>query len=70
MCDIISKETDLMEKIIVNKIRCRKCGDIIESKYRHDFKFCECGSIAVDGGKDYLRREGNYEDWEELSEFE
>lgn len=40
-----------MEKIIVNMIRCKKCGD-----------------VAVDGGKDYLRRCGNREDWEELSE--
>lgn len=57
-----------MEKIIINKIRCKKCGDIIESTYRHDFKFCKCGAVAVDGGRDYLRRYGNREDWEELSE--
>lgn len=56
-----------MEKIIINKIRCKKCGDIIESTYRHDFKFCKCGTVAVDGGKDYLRRCGKHEDWEELS---
>lgn len=36
----------------------------------HDFKFCSCGSCAVDGGHDYLRRCGNREDWEELSEVE
>lgn len=57
-----------MDKIIANKIRCIKCGDIIESEHRHDFKFCQCGAVAVDGGKDYLRRVGNREDWEELSE--
>ena len=57
-----------MEKIIINKIRCKKCGDIIESTYRHDFKFCKCGAVAVDGGRDYLRRYGNREDWEELRE--
>lgn len=53
--------------IIVNKIKCKKCGEIIESKHRHDFKFCKCGAVAVDGGKDYLRRVGNNEDFEELS---
>ena len=58
-----------MEKIITNKIRCKKCGDIIESTHRHDFKFCKCGAVAVDGGKDYLRRCGNHEEWEELSEY-
>ena len=55
-------------RIKVNKIRCNKCGEIIESKSVHDFKFCKCGAVAVDGGKDYLRRCGNREDWEDLSE--
>ena len=45
-----------MAKIIVNKIKCNKCGDIIESTHRHDFKYCKCGAVAVDGGKSYLRR--------------
>lgn len=22
---------------------------------RHDFKFCDCGTVFVDGGEDYLR---------------
>ena len=59
-----------MPRIIKNAIRCKKCGDVIESKTVHDFKFCSCGSCAVDGGHDYLRRCGNREDWEELSEAE
>ena len=58
-------------KIISNKIRCIHCGDIIESKTVHDFKWCSCERVAVDGGKDYLRRcykeQGDYE---ELSEYE
>ena len=57
-----------MGKIIVNKICCNKCGDIIESTHRQDLMFCKCGAVAVDGGKDYLRRCGICEDWEELSE--
>ena len=60
----------IMPKIIRNAIRCKKCGDVIESKTVHDFKFCSCGSCAVDGGHDYLRRCGNLGDWEELSEVE
>lgn len=59
-----------MKKILVNKIKCKKCNEIIESIHTHDFKFCSCGACAVDGGKDYLRRCGNREDWEELSEYE
>lgn len=57
-------------KIVTNKIRCKKCGDIIESTYRHDFKDCKCGAVSVDGGKDYLRRCGNREDWEDMSVWE
>lgn len=57
-----------MAKIIIcNKIQCNKCKDIIESKTRNDFKFCKCGAVAVDGGKDYLRRLGYPEDITELS---
>ena len=58
-----------MQKIISNRIKCKKCGDIIESKYTHDFKMCRCGAVGVDGGHDYLRRQGNPDDWEELSEI-
>lgn len=45
-----------MEKIIVNAIKCNHCGDIIESRYRHEFVTCSCGKCSVDGGHDYLRR--------------
>ena len=65
-----AKEGMTMPRIIRNAIRCKKCGDIIESETVHDFKFCSCGSCAVDGGHDYLRRCGNREDWEELSKAE
>ena len=56
-------------KIITNKIRCNHCGDIIESEYRHDFKWCSCKTVAVDGGKAYIRRAftNSPEDFEELS---
>ena len=57
-------------KIITNKIKCLKCGDIIESVTVHDFKWCSCKACAVDGGKEYLRRVGNIEDIEEISVIE
>ena len=38
-----------MKKIIKNAIQCKKCGEIIESKSRHDYVQCKCGSCAVDG---------------------
>ena len=47
-----------------NAAKCAKCGDIIESKTRHDFVKCSCGAIFVDGGHDYIRRGGNPEDFD------
>ena len=55
--------------IIKNRIRCKKCGDIIESKSVHDFETCSCGACSVDGGHEYLRRLGNPDDWEDMSEY-
>ena len=55
------------EKIIHNKAKCLKCGDIIESYNRHDFKWCSCRAIFVDGGHEYIRRGGEMKDIEELS---
>ena len=70
--NIISLETEMKEYIsansewtlvdiyydegVSNKIRCKNCGDIIESKYCHDYVECTCGACAVDGGHQYLRR--------------
>ena len=50
------KEGIIMKKIIRNAIRCNLCGDEIESKHCHDFRWCSCRSCAVDGGHSYLRR--------------
>lgn len=57
-------------RIVYNAIRCKKCGDVIESKYRHDFRMCSCGAVAVDGGHDYQRLIGNREDYENLGRYE
>lgn len=65
----------MREKLIKNAIKCNRCGDVIESKHRHDFKRCKCGTVFVDGGLDYSRR--GYEkpedftdlcEWEEIDE--
>lgn len=59
--------------IISNKAKCNKCGEIVESKHRHDFVRCSCKNLAVDGGKDYLKRmykEYGYEDLSEVIEDE
>jgi len=54
-------------KILKNAARCLKCKEEIESKHRHDFRWCACGSIAVDGGLEYIRRIGEMDLIEELS---
>lgn len=57
--------------IIRNSVKCLNCDDEIESKHRHDFKFCKCGNIAVDGGKDYFKRSGgNIGPWKDTSIFQ
>jgi hypothetical protein len=58
------------EVIVHNKVKCLKCGDVIESKSVHDFKYCTCGNVAVDGGHDYLRRcfKDDVNTWADLSE--
>jgi hypothetical protein len=62
----------MSEKLISNKVKCLKCGDIIESSSVHDLKSCSCGNVFVDGGLDYRRRlwKDDKESFEELSEFE
>lgn len=37
---------------------CTECGDIVESKNRHDFVRCECRESFLDGGDDYFRAGG------------
>lgn len=39
-----------------NRCRCKLCGDVIESRRRHDFISCKCGAVFTDGGTDYIRR--------------
>lgn len=59
-----------MKKLVRNAIRCKLCGDVIESNSVHDFKMCKCGACYIDGGLEYQRIGGNYGNWENLSEFD
>ena len=56
-----------MKRIINNRIQCKNCEEILESKTIHDFKMCKCGACGVDGGQEYLKRIGNPGDYIELS---
>ena len=40
------------------KVKCMKCGDIIQSMHRHDMQFCKCKAVAIDGGSDYCKLSG------------
>lgn len=40
--------------ILRNIIRCKLCNTKLESRHRHDFQSCKCGTF-VDGGLDYVR---------------
>jgi ribosomal protein S27E len=61
----------LPKRITRNMVKCLKCGDTIESKYRHDFQTCSCDNVSVDGGTDYLRRcFVDYDKIQELSTYE
>lgn len=60
---------------MVNKARCKNCGDVIESKNRHDWVACNCFAhyetnghhgIFLDGGNDYWRGGGNFDDLERI----
>ena len=51
-----------------NKVRCLACNDVIRSRNQHDFVWCSCKNVAVDGGSWYLRRVGGQQGYEELSE--
>jgi hypothetical protein len=56
------------EIILKNQIQCLKCLDVVESLHTHDFRWCSCKAVAVDGGRDYLRRVGEPENYKELSQ--
>lgn len=58
------------KKIKRSRAQCLKCNDIIESTYGHDFKYCKCKSIFLDGGKNYVRYGGELKDIKLMTEYE
>lgn len=47
--------------IILNRIQCSNCKEILTSYHTHDFNCCKCkrqNTTCVDGGLDYLKRGG------------
>ena len=55
MSDVHSQYEYRFYKNVTNSAQCLACGQVIESKQRHDYVSCECGEISIDGGLDYCR---------------
>jgi len=45
--------------MVINAIQCKDCLSVIFSRARHDFRWCECKTVAIDGGQDYTKLVGN-----------
>ena len=54
--------------VVRNRVKCKICRVVIESLTSNDFVECDCRSIAVFGGTDFLGRKGDEKDIIELSE--
>jgi len=64
------KDSVKRNRIKKNAAQCLNCMDVIESTHVHDFVSCSCGKLSVDGGRDYLRRVGELNNYKDLSEYE
>ena len=52
------------------KIKCKKCGEVIEGDKKGTYITCKCKAIAIDETIYYCRINGNLEDYEEIKENE
>lgn len=50
----------------VNGVWCSKCNSFIFSRCRHDFRWCICEEIFIDGGFDYTKVGGNIDKIEQV----
>jgi hypothetical protein len=57
-------------KLLLNGAKCKKCKTTVYSGSTHDFRYCSCKAIAVDGGHEYIRRSGYPDDCEEACAYE
>jgi len=51
----------------ISGIKCKNCNATIYSRARHDYHYCLCGAVAVDGGRDYMKIIGDMETFEIVS---
>lgn len=50
--------------IMEDAIKCKVCGSYIRTNTGYDYISCACGTIAVDGGPEYVRIIGGSNNWE------
>ena len=58
------------QRLVFNAAQCVKCGEVIVSTHRHDYRSCKCGALAVDGGRDYAKRTGDIYNCIDMCEYE
>jgi hypothetical protein len=57
-----------LEQIILNRVQCKECGEVLTSYHGHDYKTCSCENVTmVDGGTNYQRYGGKDLDLVDLS---
>lgn len=48
-----------LEQIILNRVQCKSCKEVLISYHRHDYKTCDCeNKTMIDGGTAYQRYGG------------
>ena len=53
--------------IVFNAVGCRECKTVAISRSVHDYSSCKCGAVAADGGRNYIRRTGEFSNSIDLS---
>lgn len=62
-------ETIFKLVLVRNRLQCKLCQDIIESRDVHDFVSCSCRKVFIDGGREYCRWGGDVENVVKLFEW-
>lgn len=53
---------------MTNYVKCKVCGSCISVDTGYEYIPCACGTIAVDGGPDYCRIIGGFENYQIVDE--
>lgn len=51
----LKKNANNAKRTRVTCVQCPECNYIIYSRARHDYRPCPCGTVAIDGGFDYVK---------------